>query len=428
MFRPVLAVLGVLLTAPGAAAHPQDGPHADIRIAVTDEAVRFNLGLNLAFMDEIAPPVREALDAVAPSEEGPLRDAMERFVTERLGVAIDDEPREIRFVSFEFQRPDPALLPLFPRFRHRALLRAHVVAEVPIDAPPRSVSITWPVFPPDALAEQVEVNDKPPPMVIEARFEAEGKLEILRFSITEPTATWRSGGTSAEDLFAAVPEPDIARPVWRLPVVTIALAGVWLIALLAAFGRAREVKRVLVIGLPLVLVGGYFGRNLARLVVPDPLAPAHARVGHDNALEIFRALHRNMYHAFDFTGEEDIYDALALSVDGPLLDELYNELYQSLVMRDEGGALARVTDLVPLRTSLEWDGERYGTVGFGVVHTWRVEGTIYHWGHSHVRTNEYEAGYTVLARPDGWRITAHEIRAQRRVEEPPPDDPYRGEL
>ena len=36
------------------ARHPQDGPDADVRIRITDEHVRFQITLNLAFIDEVS--------------------------------------------------------------------------------------------------------------------------------------------------------------------------------------------------------------------------------------------------------------------------------------------------------------------------------------------------------------------------------------
>ena len=57
------------------------------------------------------------------------------------------------------------------------------------------------------------------------------------------------------------------------------------------------------------------------------------------------ALHLNMYRSFDYTDRDTVYDSLALSVDGNLLDTVYEEIFASLVMRDEGGAVARVTSI-----------------------------------------------------------------------------------
>jgi len=56
------------------------------------------------------------------------------------------------------------------------------------------------------------------------------------------------------------------------------------------------------------------------------------------------------------------------------------------------------------------------TPGFQVRTRWQVEGEVYHWGHAHVRVNEYEADYTVLSTAAGWRIAASHIIEQFRVE------------
>jgi hypothetical protein len=51
-----------------------------------------------------------------------------------------------------------------------------------------------------------------------------------------------------------------------------------------------------------------------------------------------------------------------------------------------------------------------------ITSQWRVRGTVYHWGHSHERTNEYLAKYTIAVVDERWRIVGAEALEQRRVE------------
>ena len=46
-------------------------------------------------------------------------------------------------------------------------------------------------------------------------------------------------------------------------------------------------------------------------------------------------------------------DLLAVSVDAALLDELYADIYESLVMRDQGGAVCRVREVEKLGGHVE---------------------------------------------------------------------------
>ena len=72
----------------------------------------------------------------------------------------------------------------------------------------------------------------------------------------------------------------------------------------------------------------------------------------------------------------------------------------------------------PLEVEVESTGSG-GGLGFQVVTRWQVDGAVFHWGHSHWRTNEYRARYTVGATDDGWRILEDEVLEQRRVDAGP---------
>ncbi len=134
------------------------------------------------------------------------------------------------------------------------------------------------------------------------------------------------------------------------------------------------------------------------------------------SLAIFAPLHENIFRAFDYARESDVYDALARSVDGPLLDTVYNEVYSGLILREEGGALCRVKTLTPIESRVVTPASSRTGGRFTVRARWQVEGVVYHWGHSHTRTSEYLAEYAVEPRPGGWRVVALMPLEQRRIE------------
>src|SRR5690606_15942160 len=111
------------------------------------------------------------------------------------------------------------------------------------------------------------------------------------------------------------------------------------------------------------------------------------------ALELFATLHRNVYEAFEGRTEQEIYDLLAVSVAPWLLDELYGEIYESLLMRREGGAVCEIEKLdvrqreARLDEGIEpWDrvDERFEDApAFTVLWEWDVHGVVSHWGHVH---------------------------------------------
>jgi hypothetical protein len=129
------------------------------------------------------------------------------------------------------------------------------------------------------------------------------------------------------------------------------------------------------------------------------------------ARAIFTGLQHRVYRAFDAEEEPAIYDALAQAVDGPLLEWLYTRIYTDLVMREQGGAVAKAQG-IDIQSTEVLPGE--GSA-FRVRATWQVTGTVTHWGHAHQRVNTYTAIYTVDRRGNAWKFVAVEPLSQQRL-------------
>lgn len=132
----------------------------------------------------------------------------------------------------------------------------------------------------------------------------------------------------------------------------------------------------------------------------------------EDAEEVVGALLRNVYVAFDFGEESTIYDALARSVSGELLTQIYLETQQSLELESQGGARVKVKEVRLLDVNPEDLDEE---VGFVATCTWNVRGSVGHWGHIHQRTNQYEARLTVKPVDGEWKITDLELLEQQRI-------------
>lgn len=128
------------------------------------------------------------------------------------------------------------------------------------------------------------------------------------------------------------------------------------------------------------------------------------------AAKVFKQLHGNIYRAFDLRDDRAIYDALASGVDGDLLRTLYLQFKRSLLMAEQGGAMSRVKNVNIVAGKM-----KPAKNGFAYDCTWRVTGTVEHWGHLHTRENEYEGTFTIAATPSGWKIIDYELRRQKRV-------------
>jgi hypothetical protein len=135
--------------------------------------------------------------------------------------------------------------------------------------------------------------------------------------------------------------------------------------------------------------------------------------GAEKKEEIVYALLRNTYHAFDFRDESAIYDTLEKSVTGTLLEKIYLEIYASLKLENAGGPRVRVYEIA-LRDVTEAPSESEDS--FVSKAEWVTIGQITHWGHTHERTNKYEAQITASLSGHEWKISELDLLNEERVQ------------
>ena len=75
------------------------------------------------------------------------------------------------------------------------------------------------------------------------------------------------------------------------------------------------------------------------------------RATDERTTEIVSSLLHNIYRAFDFRGEENIYDVLDQSVSGDLLTDIYLETRRGLELASQGGARAKVKEIEMLEVA-----------------------------------------------------------------------------
>ncbi len=146
---------------------------------------------------------------------------------------------------------------------------------------------------------------------------------------------------------------------------------------------------------------------------PAVLAP---KMTDANAVTVLNSLLKNVYRSFDFREEEDVYDRLATSVSGNLLSEIYLQNRKSLVVTQAGGARARVKEVEILEVDVNQLDDR--PLGRLFHARWTATGTVGHWGHIHMRKNQYEANISVEPVGGAWKITDLELLEEKRI------DPY----
>ena len=131
---------------------------------------------------------------------------------------------------------------------------------------------------------------------------------------------------------------------------------------------------------------------------------------------MLHSLLKNVYRAFDFREEEDVYDKLAVSASGDILSDIYLQNRQSFEVKRAGGAQAKVKEVNIQDVKVENHAIRPGALS--LKSKWTAMGTVGHWGHIHSRKNQYEAIVTVEPVDGSWKITDLELLEEKRI------DPY----
>jgi hypothetical protein len=136
-----------------------------------------------------------------------------------------------------------------------------------------------------------------------------------------------------------------------------------------------------------------------------------ATVDGDRSSEVVQGLLHNIYRAFDYRDEEAIYDVLARSVSGDLLEQIYLETRRGLELASQGGARAKVKQI----ELVELDARAAGGGAFFADATWNVAGSVGHWGHVHTRRNRVRARLTVGPVDGAWKLTGMEVLEEERL-------------
>ena len=256
---------------------------------------------------------------------------------------------------------------------------------------PREVKVSW-----DKFNDILKTVDS-----IVFAFDETSKTEFSMF-LENNTYEWNS-----KDRAAPLPITNVvANPEYtenqklELPVASLILA-VFAIPFILSLPFTRKpvipaaVATVLVIAC--LSTTTYFVREFENpFFAPEPISTTVAD-------DVFEQLHKNMFRAFDYHSESEIYDALARSVDGDLLRQLYLEINDSLKVAEQGGAVSRI-DEVKISAGELLPPTQSENTGFDYRSRWELLGTVEHWGHIHERNNKYDAQFRIELIDGNWKI------------------------
>ena len=196
----------------------------------------------------------------------------------------------------------------------------------------------------------------------------------------------------------ALAAPPSTAALWLYKLRWLLLAAA--LVLLTLWARRKQQVVALSALVSLLLVGASF-------VLGRPLAPP------DEATAIVvKDLLRNVYQAFDYREESDIYDTLERSVSGDLLTDIYLETQRSLELANQGGARAKVKSVELQDIEILPADE---PAAFRANATWNVNGSVGHWGHVHTRSNQYQAELLIQAIDGRWKLIDMNVLQEQRL-------------
>ncbi len=321
-----------------------------------------------------------------------IKETVVEFLAGHFPVKIDGTPVEGTIERVNFLR--------------RTLRSSVVIDNQDLDLLSATLGIIY-VFPTQGLPESVEMewdlfNEKSP-TVPAATVDQAGPLP----SILEPDYNilrW--------DNFLRFPEVPTLVDIEKPPTVQQKIFGWarWPAAALSIFLLAlllRSVRSNRANLRPLAATSiTVFALTLVLFYTHRPV-----EVNDERLKQLVGDLLHNVYRAFDYRGEDVIYDVLEKSVSGELLTDIYLETQKSLELANQGGARVKVKTTEVSNAELMKRGSDILTI----ASDWNVSGSVGHWGHVHQRTNAYRAVLEVSEIDGVWKLTNLEILEEQRL-------------
>jgi hypothetical protein len=334
----------------------------------------------------------EGKSIIAAESQQQIKEKVVEFLSGHFPVKIDGTPVEGSIDRVNFLR--------------RTLRSSIVVDNQDLELLPATMGVIY-VFPTEGLPQNVEMEwdlfSEKSQTIPAATVDQAGPLPVL----LEPgfsTLRW--------DNFLKFPElptlTEITAPPTALQRISgwarwaAAIASIVLLAqLIRAFKADRAaVPRLAAAWLPvfgLMLLFFYQHRQ--------------ANIDDERLEQLVGDLLHNVYRAFDYRGEELIYDVLEKSVSGELLTDIYLETQKGLELENQGGARVKVKTIAVNAASLtDREGNQLTIEG-----DWTVSGSVGHWGHVHQRSTGYRANLEISEIDGAWKLTGLEILEEQRL-------------
>ena len=365
--------------------------------------LRHEVLIPLITFETLAPLKRAEKDFISVEEQEKAKRTIEEFFrthnpVEIDGIAVQPVVQRLEFYGLDFrdfaQTAEKKRISIYQA-------RLGVILTYSVKGYPNHVKMTW-----DAFNRNV-------PFVKSTYYAYDGAPENTYFEPIDPEFEWKSEVAREAPTLATVPVPEPPRMILAPMVSLFLFAAAPILFLLARRDGRFDFKTGMSrAGLAAGLAALCW--PLAQREIRDPF---HELKPPDLAERkaIFAALHGNIYRAFDYKNESDVYDTLEQSIGGSLLTDIYLQIQKGLKMQEQGGAIAKVREVKLVSVGSSDDAGIASSGGFVAPCSWTVRGTVEHWGHIHTRENEYEAVFHVEPVAGQWKITGMELRNEKRL-------------
>ena len=375
-------------------------------IYITDREVRHEVLIPLATLAALIDIDRKDQSFLEVDEQADAAEKVKAFFGAGNPVTIDGIEVKPVFDRVDFYGLDLSDFAVRPEKRKVSMAsgRVGVIMSYSAKSRPTEVSVEW-----NLLSNTIREVDS---VVI-----AYQKVDKTKFSkfLSENVYRW-----TAPDRPPLPAITELSGTIdWQKykPTLTVSWAtvGLWAVAaslLMCGLFFAKSVWLYLALACA-GLIGSYFVSDIAVATYDHPWRqPKQFQISDEEAADVFGRLHANIFRAFDYVDESDVYQALAKSVDGDLLRDLYLQVNSSLRDQEQGGSVAVIekVELVDGNLLPVSETSQQSAISFGYKANWTLAGTIEHWGHIHERTNRYQARFLVeLLEAEngtgGWKIT-----------------------
>ena len=177
------------------------------------------------------------------------------------------------------------------------------------------------------------------------------------------------------------------------------------------FKRKTRSPRTALIAVALLIIGLAI-YPYGRIVFARPFVSMQ-KINEEETKELIRDLLQNTYRAVNLQDEFEIYDKLALSVHGDLVEKIYLESRKRTVLPSQAIPEVQIievtiADIIDAKVTDD-------RLGYTYTCEWYVSGTVRHWAHQHNRQNRYVGLITVKRIDETWKIIEWELLDEQRI-------------